>query len=154
MRGIHRSLVDSPHKGLVMQKVFSWDDVIMATVPPPSSASYRRGQLSGLEYVHHPHHVLPADGALMKPPATGCTSDHVTTLQQHTVNHSIHADFADFWFTGASRTIWKEQYHMIRWNNTTLLTLRRIVALSLSKTKVLLDAEKPLGCLDQFTATI
>ena len=29
MRGIHRWLVKSPHKGLVMRKMFSFDDVIM-----------------------------------------------------------------------------------------------------------------------------
>ena len=30
VKGIHRSPVDSPHKGLVTQKMFPFDDVIMA----------------------------------------------------------------------------------------------------------------------------
>lgn len=45
-----------------------------------------------LEDVHGPHHVLPADGALAHPHPTFGTGDHVTALQQHTVDHSVHAD--------------------------------------------------------------
>lgn len=45
-----------------------------------------------LEDVHGPHHVLPADGALAHPHPTFGTGDHVAALQQHTVDHSVHAD--------------------------------------------------------------
>lgn len=46
----------------------------------------------GLEDVHSPHNVLPADGTLAHPLATLGTGDHVSTLQEDAVNHSVHAD--------------------------------------------------------------
>lgn len=49
----------------------------------------------GLEDVHGPHDVLPADRALVHPLATFGAGDHVTTLQEDTVDHGVHADPAE-----------------------------------------------------------
>lgn len=48
----------------------------------------------GLEDVHGPYHVLPADGALAHPLPTFGAGDHVTALQQHAVDDGVHADAA------------------------------------------------------------
>ena len=44
--------------------------------------------------MHGPNHVLPADGTLAHPLAALGARDHVTALQQHAVDHGIHADTA------------------------------------------------------------
>lgn len=46
----------------------------------------------GFEDVHGPHDVLPADGALAHPLAALGAGDHVAALQQHAVDHGVHAD--------------------------------------------------------------
>lgn len=46
----------------------------------------------GLENVHSPDDVLSAYRAFAHAFPTFCAGDHVTALQQHTVNHSVHAD--------------------------------------------------------------
>lgn len=44
--------------------------------------------------MHSPHNILSADWAFIHPLATFGAGDHVTTLQQNAVDHSIHADSA------------------------------------------------------------
>lgn len=51
-------------------------------------------QFLGLEDVHGPHHVLPADGALAHPLAAFGAGYHVAALQQHAVDDGVHADAA------------------------------------------------------------
>lgn len=51
-------------------------------------------QFLGLEDVHGPHHVLPADGALAHPLAAFGAGHHVAALQQHAVDDGVHADAA------------------------------------------------------------
>lgn len=46
----------------------------------------------GFEDMHGPHDVLAADGALAHPLATLGAGDHVAALQQHAVDHGVHAD--------------------------------------------------------------
>lgn len=41
------------------------------------------------------HDVLAADGTLAHPFAALCAGDHVTTLQQDTVNGTVHADLTE-----------------------------------------------------------
>lgn len=48
----------------------------------------------GLEDVHGPHHILPADGALAHPLAAFGAGYHVAALQQHAVDDGVHADAA------------------------------------------------------------
>ena len=48
------------------------------------------GRVLGLEDVHGPHHVLPADGALAHALAALGARDHVTTLQQDAVDGRVH----------------------------------------------------------------
>lgn len=45
-----------------------------------------------LKDMHSPHNVLPADGALAHPLAALGAGHHVAALQQHAVDHCIHAD--------------------------------------------------------------
>lgn len=48
----------------------------------------------GLKDMYSSNHVLPADGTLVHFLATPGAGDHVTTLEQDTVDHSVHADTA------------------------------------------------------------
>lgn len=45
--------------------------------------------------MHSPHYILPADWALVHPLAALGAGDHVTALQEHTVDHSVHTDPAE-----------------------------------------------------------
>ena len=45
MRGIHRWLVNSPHKGPVTQKMFPFDDVIVCTDVQQTSVKFHRNRL-------------------------------------------------------------------------------------------------------------
>lgn len=55
--------------------------------------------------------VLPADRTFAHALPTLSASDHVTTLQQDTVDHSVHADPAQVFIIKqlASAPIWKEK---------------------------------------------
>lgn len=53
-----------------------------------------RGSASGLEHVHGPYHILPANGTLAHAFATLGTGDHVPTFEQDAVDDGIHADTA------------------------------------------------------------
>lgn len=59
------------------------------------SCARLRAAALGLEDMHGPHHVLPADGTLAHPLPTFGAGDHVTTLQQHAVDDGVHADAAE-----------------------------------------------------------
>lgn len=50
------------------------------------------GVVLGLEDMHGPDDVLPADRALAHPLATLGAGHHVAALQQNAVDHSVHAD--------------------------------------------------------------
>lgn len=58
----------------------------------------------GLEDVHGPHDVLPADRALVHPLATLGAGHHVTALQENAVDHSVHADPAQVVVMDRQRT--------------------------------------------------
>lgn len=47
------------------------------------------------EDMHSPHNVLPTDRTLIHPLATLGARDHVTALQENTVDNSVHADPAE-----------------------------------------------------------
>ena len=51
MQGIHRSPYDSPHKGQVMRKTFSWHGVTVVNSSPPSPAYMRQETGSALVQV-------------------------------------------------------------------------------------------------------
>lgn len=53
---------------------------------------------SGPEGAHHPHHVLPAEGALGHLLTTLSARHHVPALQQDAVDCMIHADLANHFF--------------------------------------------------------
>lgn len=59
----------------------------------------------GLEDVHGPHDVLPANRALVHPLAALGAGDHVTALQENAVDHSIHADPAEVVVMDRQRTL-------------------------------------------------
>jgi len=56
------------------------------------------GASSGSENVNGPHHILPADGALVHPLTTLGAGDHMATFQQHTVNGRVHTDLTQVLF--------------------------------------------------------
>lgn len=56
-----------------------------------------------LEDMHGPHNVLPTYGTLTHPLSTFGAGDHVTTLQQHTVDDGVHADAAQVFIQGQLR---------------------------------------------------
>lgn len=60
--------------------------------PAHGNAGARNPPGLGFEHVHGPHHVLAADGALAHPLAALGAGDHVAALQQHAVDHGVHAD--------------------------------------------------------------
>jgi len=66
--------------------------------------------------VHRPHHILPADGALVHPLAALGAGDHVTAFQKNAVYHGIHADPAQVLIHAAQlsylRTICKTSQYM------------------------------------------
>ena len=61
MRGIHRSPVNSPHKGPVTQKVFPFDDVIMIATTTKTNPLYQRysGIILLLNYGHVDMSMIP-----------------------------------------------------------------------------------------------
>lgn len=59
------------------------------------AAARRRCGALGLEDVHGPHDVLPADRALVHPLAALGAGDHVAALEEHAVDHGVHADPAE-----------------------------------------------------------
>lgn len=83
---------------LVMKITFK-NSFCLSTVTFPSlCASRYLGPMgcvaSGLEHVHSAHHVLPADGTLAHALAALGAGNHVSALEQDTVDDSIHADTA------------------------------------------------------------
>lgn len=59
----------------------------------------------GLEDVHGPHNVLPADRALAHPLAALRAGDHVTALQEDAVDRGVHADPAEVVVLDRQRTL-------------------------------------------------
>lgn len=57
-----------------------------------------------------PDNVLTADGTLIHPLATLCAGDHVTTLQQDTVDWRVHADFTEVLLQADQTTISTMRY--------------------------------------------
>lgn len=55
--------------------------------------------------MHGPHDVLPADRAFVHPLATFGASDHVSTLQENAVDHSVHADPTEVVVMNRQRTV-------------------------------------------------
>lgn len=68
----------------------------------------------GLKDMDSSHHVLPADGTLVHFLATAGAGDHVTTLEQDTVDHSVHADTAHVFIQGTERSYTCTQTHSMR----------------------------------------
>lgn len=64
-----------------------------------------RGIALGLEDVHGPHDVLPADRALVHPLAALGAGDHVAALQENAVDRGVHADPAEVVVGGRQRTL-------------------------------------------------
>lgn len=60
---------------------------------------------SGSEDVDCPDNVLTADGTLIHPLATLCARDHVTTLQQDTVDWRVHTNFTEVLLQADQTTI-------------------------------------------------
>ncbi len=55
--------------------------------------------------MHGPDDVLPADRALVHPLAALGAGDHVTALQENTVDHGVHADPAEVVVVDRQRTL-------------------------------------------------
>lgn len=51
--------------------------------------------------MHGSNHVLSADGTLVHAVPTLAACDHVSTLQQHTVNRRVHADLTQIFLLAA-----------------------------------------------------
>lgn len=65
----------------------------------------------GLKDMYSSDHVLPADGTLVHFLATPGAGDHVTTLKQDTVDHSVHADTTHIFIHGTERSHTCTQTH-------------------------------------------
>lgn len=72
------------------------------------------------------HHVLPADGTLVHFLATAGAGDHVTTLKQDTVDHSVHADTTHVFIHGAERSHTCTQTHNALGNE--LKNVRKVIS--------------------------
>lgn len=69
----------------------------------------------GLKDMYSSDHVLSADGTLVHFLATPGTGDHVTTLKQDTVDHSVHADTTHVFIHGTERSHTCTQTHTTRY---------------------------------------
>ena len=91
VRGIHRRLVNSPHKGPVTRKMFPFDDVIMSQINMPSSLRTLLEilYLGSFFYMYGSEHKSCLKFDIFIKNEIGCIKVPITDLVTHTLKNCL-----------------------------------------------------------------